>query len=43
MCSADDLQKVLENFSVEILKNLNCVKNILKEHLLLNSICTKFK
>jgi hypothetical protein len=41
--SAVDLWNVLENFGMEILNTLNSVKNVLKEHLLLNFIPMKFK
>ena len=38
-----DLQNVLENFSTEIMSNLNCVKNMFKDHVLLNFIPMKSK
>ena len=38
-----DLQNVLENFSTEIMSNLNCVNNMFKEHVLLNFIPMKSK
>ena len=34
---------MLENFSSEIMNNLNCVKNMLKDHVLLNFIPIKSK
>jgi hypothetical protein len=43
MSSATDLWNVSEDFSVEILNNLNSVKNMLKECLNLNFIPMKFK
>jgi len=43
MCSAADLRNVFENFSVDTLKNLNSVKNMLRESLNLNFITIKFK
>jgi hypothetical protein len=42
MCSADDLENVLGNISVEVWNNLNFVKNMLKKSLLLNFIPMKF-
>jgi len=38
-----DLQNVLGNFSVEFMNNLNCVKNMLKDHVLLNFVHMKSK
>jgi len=38
-----DLQNVLENFSTEIMSNLNSVKNMLKDRVLLNFIPMKSK
>jgi hypothetical protein len=43
MCSAADLWNVLENFSVDILNNLNLVKNMLRGSLNLKFLTTKFK
>jgi hypothetical protein len=43
MSSAGDLQNVLEDSCQEVVDNLNCVKNVLKERLPLNFTPMKFK
>jgi hypothetical protein len=43
MSSATDLQKILENFEVKILNNLNSVKHMLKECLPLKFMPMEFK